>query len=183
MTRWQLRRAVAALDNGGIVAYPTEAVYGLGCEPLDPVAVMRLLALKRRPVEKGLILIASDLVQLEAYIEPLSKRDLSRVRRTWPGPVTWLLPKSAHCPAWLSGAHDTIACRVTAHPVAAALCGAHGGALVSTSANPAGHPPARTPLAVRRHFGERIDWILHAPCGGNPRPSQIRALDGHIVRD
>ncbi|HEY0719815.1 MAG TPA: Sua5/YciO/YrdC/YwlC family protein, partial [Gammaproteobacteria bacterium] len=148
MTPWQLREAVRVLHDGGLIAYPTEAVYGLGCDPLNADAVLRLLELKQRPWQKGLILIAAEQTQLEPYLLPLDSAMLARVAPTWPGPYTWLLPARDETPWWLRGEHDTLAVRVTAHPVAAALCRAFGGPIISTSANLAGKAPATSPLAV-----------------------------------
>jgi len=184
-TRWQLHRAVFVLRRGGIVAYPTEGVYGLGCDPLDPGAVLRLLALKSRPMDKGLILIAADFSRLRPYLDEtaLDERILRKLRRTWPGPVTWLLPAAPEVPRWLRGRHETIALRVTAHPLAAELCRAWGGALVSTSANPAGRPPARTALGVRRYFGDGVDCVLTGATGGAAAPTEIRdARTGRVLR-
>lgn len=185
-TSFGLRRAAGILDEGGVLAYPTEAVYGLGCDPLNPVAVYRLLALKRRPASKGLILIAPDLSQLVPFVDldALSPERLAEVQGSWPGPHTWLLPTRAGIPNWLTGAHTRIAVRVTAHPLAAALCAAWGGALVSTSANRAGQRPARTALQVRRCLPKGLDLILHGPCGGAARPTSIRdAVTGAPIRD
>ncbi|QKT03488.1 threonylcarbamoyl-AMP synthase [Ectothiorhodospiraceae bacterium 2226] len=180
---WQLRRAVQVLRGGGLIAYPTEGVYGLGCDPLDAEAVTRLLDLKGRPMAKGLILIAAALDALEPYLLPLSEAHRAQVERTWPGAVTWLLPARPECPAWLRGAHDTLAVRVPGHAEARALCAAFGGALVSTSANRAGHRPATSPLGVRLQFGARVDYILHAPLGGRRAPSEIRDLrTGEVLR-
>ena len=122
-----MQRAADLLLMGGIVAYPTEAVYGLGCDPLNRAAVYRLLALKRRPVDKGLILIASRFDQLRPFVQPVDDDVRQRLDDTWPGPNTWLLPARTDCPAWLRGRHRTLAVRVTAHPLAAALCDAWGG--------------------------------------------------------
>ncbi len=183
MTPFHLREAVRALHNGGIIAYPTEAVYGLGCDPLDADTVLRLLALKRRPVEKGLILVAADFSQLQPYLLPLAAPLAQQVAADWPGPVTWLLPARPDVPRWLRGAHDTLAVRVSAHPEVAALCRAFGGPIVSTSANPATLPPARNALTVQRMFGGGVDFILHAPLGGLERPTQIRdGRSGRIIR-
>ncbi len=179
-SQWQVREAARALHAGGVIAYPTEAVYGLGCDPLDADAVLRLLALKQRPVEKGVILIAADLTQLEPYVGPLPDPLRRKVLATWPGPVTWLLPVSDTVPVWLRGRHDSLAVRVTAHPLAAALCQRFGGAIVSTSANISSRPPARNPLTVQRVFGGRLDFILHGPLGGLDRPTEIR--DGRSDR-
>jgi len=168
---------------GGVIAYPTESVYGLGCDPTDGAAVMRLLAIKRRSVKLGLILIAADFAQLQPYIGTIDRVTLARVARSWPGPVTWLLPAAEETPAWLCGVHDTIAVRVTAHPLAAALCAAAGHPLVSTSANRHREPPARTALQVRRRLGADIDLILNGHVGTLQRPTEIRdARTGRIVR-
>lgn len=183
MNPWHLRQAARVLRAGGIVAYPTEAVYGLGCDPFAADAVMRLLALKRRHWEKGLILIAADRNQLTPFILPLDGTISARLDKTWPGPITWLVPSRPDVPSWLKGSHDTIAVRVTAHPVAAELCRVFGGALVSTSANVSGRPPARSALDVRRIFDQHVDYVIHGPLGGQERPTEIRdARTGAIVR-
>ena len=179
----RLRAAARAVRAGGIIAYPTEAVFGLGCDPRDERAVLRLLALKRRPARKGLILIAADFAQIEPFLEPLSPADQSRLAATWPGPHTWLIPARPATPRWLRGRHDTLAVRVTAHPLAAALCRICGHPLVSTSANLSGRPPARTALAVRRQLGRHLDHILPGPTGGAAKPTEIRELrSGKRVR-
>ncbi|HFC53385.1 MAG TPA: tRNA threonylcarbamoyladenosine biosynthesis protein RimN [Gammaproteobacteria bacterium] len=178
-----LRRARRTLSQGGVVAYPTEAVYGLGCDPLDDDAVGRLLEMKGRPVHKGLILIAAEFSQLLPFIESPCADGLQLLRESWPGPVTWVVAARPELPFWLRGNHATVAVRVTGHPLAAALCRAFGGALVSTSANPAGLPPARSPLAVRRYFGEQVNQILHGATGGLRKPTEIRSLaDGRVLR-
>lgn len=176
--------ACRALARGGIVAYPTEAVFGLGCDPANAGAVDRLLALKQRDRRKGLILIAADMEALVPWIAPLTPGVRARVEPTWPGPVTWLLPAAEHCPARVRGEHDTLATRVTAHPVAAALCRAWQGALVSTSANRGGGEPARDAAAVRALFGDAIDLVIDAPVGGLERPTPIRdARTGASLRE
>jgi L-threonylcarbamoyladenylate synthase len=182
MFDWHLKRAAAILHQGGVVAYPTEGVWGLGCDPDDPAAVQRLLDLKGRPWHKGLILIAAESTALAPYLDTPSAEMMTRVKTTWPGPVTWLLPARASVPPWLRGRHRTLAVRVTAHPRAAALCRCFGGALVSTSANPAGHPAARRRLQVQRLFGEAVDYILPGETGDRRGPTEIRDADGHVVR-
>jgi L-threonylcarbamoyladenylate synthase len=179
---YPLREGVRRLQAGAVIAYPTEAVFGLGCDPCNATAVGRLLAIKRRPVSKGLILIAASLAQLEPFIEPLEVASRARLVATWPGPITWLVP-ARQAPVWLRGAHATLAVRVTAHPLAAALCQAWGGPLVSTSANIGGRPPARSALAVRRQLGNRVDYIVPGRVGGACRPTEIRDLrSGRIIR-
>lgn len=166
--------AVEQLQAGHVIAYPTEAVYGLGCDPRNADAVRRILEIKRRPMQKGLILIAAELAQLAPYVEPVDSTRMGEILRTWPGPFTWLLPAKPETPAWLTGDHDTLAVRVTAHPLAAALCRTAGTALVSTSANLSGLAPARTALQVRLQLGGQVDYILAGACGGQTRPSTIR---------
>ncbi len=178
-----LRRAARVVRLGGIIAYPTESVYGLGCDPLNPLAVRQLLGIKNRSEKKGLILISDCYERLRPFLQELSMKRLALVKQSWPGPVTWLIPAACDVPSWLRGQHKTLAVRVTAHPTAAALCRAAGTPLVSTSANLSHHPPARTPLEVRLRCGNQVDFILHGETGGLTRPTQIRdVLTERVVR-
>jgi len=182
-TGWKVATAVRWIIGGGIVAYPTEAVFGLGCNPSDPLAVARLLAIKRRPVDRGLILVAARRAQLDPWLQPLPDRLEQRLQRGWPGPTTWLVPAAADCPGWLTGQHTTLAVRVSAHPLVKALCERLGGALVSTSANRHHQPPARSVLGVQLRFAADIDYILSGPLGGRQQPTTIRDLvSGQTVR-
>jgi L-threonylcarbamoyladenylate synthase len=180
-----LDAAAALLRDGGVLAYPTEAVYGLGCDPHNETAFERLFALKQRPPTQGVLLIAADFSQVERHIDlaAVPADVLAQVRESWPGPNTWIFPRSADVPAWVAGAHAGIALRVTAHEPAAALCRAYGGALVSTSANPHGEPPARSADVAAGYFGPALDGLLDAPLGEHQRPTTIRdALSGAIIR-
>ena len=190
-TPFALHEAARVASRGGVVAYPTEAVFGLGCDPLDPDAVLRILEIKGRAMDKGLILIAADLNALLPYVQTLDAERMAEIRASWPGPNTWLLPARPETPQWLTGAHDTLAVRVTDHPLAAALCracaryGTHigSGALVSTSANLSNRKPARTPLDVRRQLRGAPDLLVAGRCGRHPRPSTIRdARTGRVLR-
>lgn len=180
--------AVAAanlLRHGGVVAYPTEAVWGLGCDPRDEAATLRLLALKQREVAKGLILIAANEAQLAPFVEldalHASQRDA--LRASWPGPNTWIVPASPGAPRWITGEHDGIAVRVSAHPGVVALCEAFGGAVVSTSANRAGLPAAGTFDALDPAVVAGVDALLEGETGGLDRPSVIRdARSGTVLR-
>ena len=179
----RLRAAVSALHAGGVIACPTEAVWGLSCDPDDPQAVYRLLALKQRPVAKGLILVAAAESQLGFLLRGLDPEDRARLSATWPGPTTWLVPHRKRVPYWIHGEHDTVAVRVSAHPVVSALCRAWGGPLVSTSANPGGARPARALFQVRRYFGDALDGLVPGAVGGQQRPTGIRDLaSGEIIR-
>jgi L-threonylcarbamoyladenylate synthase len=182
-SRLHLDLACHALAAGGVIACPTEAVWGLSCEPLNAHACRRIRTLKRRASGKGFILIASDFAQVEPFLAPLPRAQLKPALASWPGPVTWLLPAASWVPAHLTGARDTLAVRVTAHPVANALCSQYGGPLVSTSANASGRAPARTALQVQRHFGTAIDYLLPGALGGLNKPTPIRDLaSGRVVR-
>lgn len=184
MSSQQVSEAVQILQQGGVIAYPTEAVYGLGCDPTNLRAVERLLSLKQRSRDKGLILIAAEFDQLSPYLAEIENSLKANIFSTWPGPVTWLWPAKPEVSNLLRGKHDTIAVRVTAHPLAAALCRAFGGPLVSTSANLSGKPPTRTADEVRIQLAERVDYVLEGETGGLSRPSQIRdALTGAVIRE
>jgi len=182
LTPFKRRQAAQILKAGGIVACPTEAVYGLSCDPLQQSAVERLLMIKQRDVAKGLILVASAIDQLPAFVSiPANNRDI--IVNSWPGPATWLLPASSDAPAWIRGDHDTIAMRITAHPAMSALCESFGRCLVSTSANLTGLPPAKSALQVQLQLGHKLDLILHAALGASHKPTTIRdAISGKKIR-
>lgn len=182
-SRFRLRQLARLLRAGAVIGYPTEGVYGLGCDPHNQEAVYRLLALKRRPDSKGVILIAADISQLSPLLGTIPAAIAARLRASWPGPVTWVVPASPRVPEWISGGRDSIAVRVTAHPPAAALCRAFGGALVSTSANRSGRPPARSALRTRLLFGTGLDAVLSGATGGLSRPTAIYdARSGGVIR-
>jgi len=177
--------AAAALRDGGVVAYPTEGVYGLGCDPHDEQAFRHLFVLKRRPPTQGVLLIGADVDQVAPWIDldAVPADVLAMVHATWPGPHTWIFPRAAGVPGWVAGGHAGIALRVTAHAPAAALCRAFGGAIVSTSANLHGRPAARDATTVMKEFPEGLAAVLDAPLGGRDRPTSIRdALTGAIIR-
>ena len=159
------------LKQGKIIAYPTEAVYGLGCDPFNQHAVERLIALKQRAANKGFILLISDWTQLTPLVGTLSDVWLERVRQTWPGPVTWIFPKASGLPQELTGQHDGIAIRMSAHPIAHQLCS--DGPVVSTSANVSGMPPITDPAELQLQFPQGIDAVLAGDLGGQRLPSAI----------
>lgn len=176
-----IRHAARVLHAGGVIAYPTEGVFGLGCLPDNYEAVSNILTIKARDQSKGLILIISDIEQIEDWIA-LSSAGLDLAP---PGdnPVTWIIPASDDVPTWISGDHDSIAVRLTTHPIAKALCDAADSAIVSTSANITNHPPARHSLVLRKQFGTLVDYIVPGECGPATGPSEIRDfLTGDILR-
>ena len=183
MNHFSILQASKVLKEGGIIAYPTEAVFGLGCDPTNLRAIRKILTLKKRSPNKGLILIAANFDQLQPYLGEIDSVIFDRVMQSWPGPVTWLLPVNPHAPKLLHGQYDLQAVRVSNFPLVQDLCNAFGGAIVSTSANQASRPPARNSLQVRLRLGRRVDYILDASVGELKQPSTIKnALTGEVIR-
>ena len=178
-----VHQAAARLRAGEVIAYPTEAVFGLGCDPANEAAVRRLLSLKNRPSSAGLILIADSYDRFQPFIAEVGQELWQRAMSTWPGPVTWLFPRAEGVPDWLAGNHDTIALRLTAHDTSRELCAAFGGAIVSTSANPSTAEPARSAARVEEYFGSYLGGIVSGALGGDEQPSEIRDLaSGAVIR-
>ena len=177
---WRLGQVRRILQAGGVIAYPTEAVWGLGCNPWKAEAVERLLWLKQRPVEKGLILVAGSVAQFEFLLWDLPHSQLAKLQLSWPGPNTWLVRHQGRLPPWITGNHATVALRVSNHPLIRQLTAA-AGPLVSTSANPAGRPAARSRLRVEQYFHDRLDDIVPGVLGEQRNPSIIRDLQTDTV--
>ncbi len=188
MTNWPLypriHQAVTALHSGGVIAYPTEAVWGLGCDPENIKAIEYLLHLKQRLPQKGLILVASHIRQFNFLLHDLSKEHYQQLEHSWPGPYTWLVPHKGRVSPWITGQFDTVALRVSNHRVIQSLCNHYKGPIVSTSANPQGKPPAVFAWQVHRYFGaETLDAITNGHTGASSKPSEIRdLLSGRIIR-
>lgn len=181
-SNFKIRMAVHALKQGEIIAYPTEAVYGLGCDPLNESAAMHLLNIKQRPIHKGLILIASDFAQLLPFLKPTANM-LNQIMPSWPGPVTWVIPAQAWVPKYLKGEHHSLAVRVSAHPLVQQLCSTYGGAIVSTSANISTQAPARSALSVRQNLNAQDIFIISGTTPKHAQPTAIyNALDGNCLR-
>lgn len=181
ISSWHLHQTKDVIQQGGVIAYPTEAVWGLGCDPTDDDAIARILELKQRPQAKGLLLVAASLEQVSHLLKPLTSAQLSMLNESWPGHTTWVLPCIDSVSPYLRGEHNSVAVRVSAHPVVRALCSAIG-PLVSTSANPAGRSPARSAIQVRRYFGKEMDYLVPGAVGSQQQPSEIRTLDGQRLR-
>ena len=176
---------VELIELGGVIAYPTEAVYGLGCDPDNDDAIERLLEIKQRPWQKGLILVAGDYQQLLPYIDELqlSAQQLAFVHSKWPGPFTFIMPIKAGLSKLLSGSFDSIAVRVTAHEGVKALCAALNKPIVSTSANLTGQEPALTATSVKLQFEGIIEGLVVGDLGSQASPSTIiDAKSGQIIR-
>jgi L-threonylcarbamoyladenylate synthase len=166
-----------------VIAYPTEAVFGLGCLPTDADAVERILDIKRRSWRKGLLLIAADVDQVESFAELPTGAMRARIAASWPGPNTWLLRAKPLAPDWITGGRGCIAMRVTAHPLARALCARVGTAIVSTSANRARQRPHTNALRLRHQLGAEVDYILPGALGNAQKPTAIRdGRNGNVIR-
>lgn len=183
MSTLHVRQAVRALRLGGVIAYPTEGVWGLGCDPFNPDAVAKVLELKQREVSKGLILVAAAIEQLEPYLRAVTSTQRDLLESSWPGPQTWVVPHGNTLPDWVTGYKSTVALRVSAHIGVRDLCATFGGPIVSTSANPAGYPPAHSAFKVRCYFADNLDYVLQGKLGGQAGPTPIRDLaTGNMLR-
>lgn len=177
-----VRYAVHCVRQCGVIIYPTETVYGLGCDPLCPDAVNTINAIKGRDASKGLILLASRLEQLDELIA-VSDAGRRAMITGEPEPTSWIVPARDSAPVWLSGGRSTLAIRVTSHPLVTRLCDRLGHSLVSTSANPSGKNPATNPLQLHRYFDGLVDAMLISDHNRSGRPSKIRDLEsGQLLR-
>jgi L-threonylcarbamoyladenylate synthase len=175
--------AASAMHAGGVVAYPTESCFGLGCDPSNIRAIRRLLNLKKRKRHKGLILIASNVEQLDSWIDIRASQQYENIISTWPGPYTWIIPAATSLNRWLVGEHLSIAVRVTAHPEAARLCALFGGPIVSTSANVQGRPALKSAQQVNKCFGDRLQSLVHGKIGNLLNATEIRdGSSGKLLR-
>lgn len=179
LSKFQILKAARIIQNEGVIAYPTESVFGLGCNPLSEQAVFRILQLKHRPVEKGLIIIAASLDQLNPFIN-ISKQEEEKIT-SYPSPMTWLVNKSELTPHWISGKHSKVAIRICQHPDVINLCKQLKHPIVSTSANPARLKPANTTLQARHYFSNQVDMYLNASTGKLNRPTPITDLEKNIL--
>lgn len=176
-----LAHAANVLLRGGVIVYPTEGVFGLGCLPDDPGAVQRVLEMKRRDAGKGLILIAASADQFDGWAALPPGKSLPAPDPSHP--VTWIVPPGPLVDPLLRGQHAGIAVRLTTNPVARALCEAVDSPIVSTSANVSGKPTARNRFVLRRQFAHRVDYVVPGDCGPVTGPSEIRDLKtGKVLR-
>jgi L-threonylcarbamoyladenylate synthase len=183
MSAFKTQQAVRCLKGGGLVAYPTESVYGLGCDPFNAAAVYRLLALKHRDEAKGLILVAANRDQVKTLLPDVSDKQLNLLEQSsLAEPLTGLLPdENDHIPPWIKGRHSRVAIRISKHPLVQELCLLFGAALVSSSANVTGFAPAKTPLQVRQQLQSGLDYLLVGPLGGARKPSRIQDLCSNTI--
>lgn len=182
-------QAAAQLQQGQVIAYPNESVWGLGCDPFNEQAFAQLLALKQRPSTKGVILVAGKLSLLEPWLEPLSMAQRQRVISSWQQQrqaITWLLPTNTNAqnqlPQWIMGNHQSVAMRLSPHPLVQNLCNRFGGLIVSTSCNINSQPAALTQSQAFAYFADNIDYVAGQTLGFS-QPSQIiDAVTGRVIR-
>ena len=186
--RVDLQQAIQVLRQGDVLAYPTEAVWGLGCDPRQQTAFEKILTLKQRPIEKGVILLSENIERVEPLLADLDIQIRQQILASWQQPLsnqratTWLLPISIQIPAWIYGQHDRVAVRVTNHPLCQQLCQGFDDFIVSTSANPAGLTPATSSAQVDQYFPHQLN-VLEGKLGTSREPSRILdAITGQIIR-
>jgi L-threonylcarbamoyladenylate synthase len=184
VTKLNIQLACQNLKQGKLIAYPTEAVWGLGCDPYSEAAVSEILRLKNRPVHKGLILVSGSIDQFETLLNKLSREHRDTLSASWPGHITWLVPDSDRLiPRWIKGGHQSVAIRVSGHPIVQELCSAFGGPIVSTSANEAGEEEIRSRLILEDKFADKIAGIVDGELGQAAKPSEMRdLLSGRVIR-
>lgn len=179
---WHIRFAANVMRQGGVIAYPTETVWGLGCDPANPQAVERILEIKRRPEAKGLILISGQANSLEPLLAPLPNDLKQRFLEKQTSPTTWLVPDVLdQVPRCVKGQFSSVAVRLTDFTTVAELTKAFGGPIVSTSANRAGQEPASSPFKLQQVFADELDYVLPAALGGFEKPSTIKDLQTNQV--
>lgn len=184
MSPWAIERLGKAIQQGAVIAYPTDTIWGLGCHPQLAHSVGRVLNIKQRAVAKGLILLCSNLDYFDSYIgDQLSTEQTRRLTQRTSHPVTWLVPASAHCPVWIRGHSSRVAIRVTTHPFVREICEQIRSPIVSTSANRAGRATVRYAWQARRQFIEQVDFIVSGYDSGTKHASEIKSLEsGHTIR-
>ncbi len=169
-----IKQAVLALRDGAVIAYPTEAVFGLGCAADNEQAAAKIMGLKQRSYDKGLITLINELSQVADWLDSDYQYLWSKAQSSWPAALTWLFPCSEGAPRWLTGGSSKIALRCPDHRLALQLCQQQP--LVSTSANSASCAPAVTASQVLEYFPDQLDLIVSGECSSYSQPSQIRDL-------
>ena len=176
----QIDKGIQILKQGGVIAFPTDTVYGLGADAFNSNAVKRIYDIKKRPKHLPLPLLIGDIKQLDILAEPLSEIALFLARRFWPGGLTLVVPKAVRLPGYLG--NTNIAVRVPAHPVCLALIQAINNPLIGTSANISGRPSALTAGEVRQQLGNEVDLIIDGGrCPGGGESTVVDVTGGEVV--
>lgn len=174
-----ITQAQVILQHGGVLAYSTETVLGLGCNPNNQDATNKILWLKNRAVENGLIVVVENVESLQHYSQTLNQEQITTISKT--EKTTWLLPANDSVPNWVTGSHDKVAVRITNHPIAGLLSTSTNG-IISTSANISSYKTLASQNEVREWFGPHVDYIVIGEMGSE-KPSQIKdLLTGEVIR-
>lgn len=178
-----IKKAISILCDGGVIAYPTESVFGLGCDPDNESALLKLLRIKNRSSSKGMLMVSHDFSLVTKYINftHIDETDLMYTKEFWPGPFTFLFPASDSCSQLLKGNHSTIAIRISTHPIIKALCSGFNKPIVSTSANISGNPPCVSLTDVHTNFDNIVNFIVDGETLNYSKPSTIIDLKTKIV--
>lgn len=181
--RWPITIASHVIRDGGVIAYPTETVWGLGCDPFNIGALERVIEIKKRDADKGLILVAANIEQFDFLLHDADEQTIEKLKASWPGAVTWLVPHNNRVPQLVHGQFDTVAIRVSSHPMVQQLCSEVAGPIVSTSANFSGKPTVRSAVQTQCVLGRYLDFILSGPVGLANAPSRIIDMKtGRVIR-
>ena len=181
--QFTLKKLTSIVYAGGVIAYPTEGVFGLGCDFNNEQAVHRILEIKQRDVAKGLIIVAHSIEVLLPFLKPLSDDQFERLQKSWPGPNTWVIPHNGTLPNWVTGGRPTVAVRVSDHAIVKTLCAALNQPLVSTSANRSGRPALTNRTQVASCLGKEVDAIVTGRVQSIGKASTIRDLStGQTLR-
>ena len=189
-------QAAKFIRAGDVIAYPTESVYGLGCDPQNLIAVNKILQIKQRSSSKGLIIVAANIEQAFPYIKPLSDENIAKILSPTDKVITWLIPAQDNLYKLLTGTQEKsltstqeksltstqeklgkkIAIRISQHPIIKALCEELQHPIISTSANISGKPMCWSAQQVKQQLKTGINYILEGGSGGQSKPSEIRDL-------
>lgn len=176
-----IKEAIICLRRGEIIAYPTEAVYGLGCDPMNQQALKKLLLLKQRAADKGLIVVGADYSHIAPYVAMTQEELPEIINNSWPGPYNWVLPAPSSSSNLLTGQYVTQAVRVSAHPVVKELCVGFGGGIVSTSANITNQASCTTQEELQDSFFSGVAGIVSGDIGEELQPCSIRQYNSTKV--
>jgi len=181
--RWQAYQAAMIIRRGGVIAYPTETVYGLGCSPLQAQALQRIVQIKKRSPQKGLILISHRSELLHRFMGYLSPQQYQQLNTLQTRATTWLVPAAAGISPLLTGGHKTVAVRLSQHPLIQLLSEYLQSPIISTSANISGHDVCRSPLQIKLMFKQQLDKIIYGTVAADALPSRIIDIrSGNIIR-
>jgi L-threonylcarbamoyladenylate synthase len=165
VTDESIEQAVGILRSGGLVAFPTETVYGLGADAANPAAVRRVFSAKGRPADHPLIVHIADMADLKRWAADVPRSAWLLAEKFWPGPLTLIVPRSQQVNPVVTGGQKTIGLRVPSHPVAQRLLKAFGGGIAAPSANRFGRISPTTAQHVRDDLGADVDLVIDGgPC-------------------